>query len=90
MAKKRRRRKKSGGGGGIGSMTLNPGEVPSDEELEAEVAALDEKLTKAAQKKYDEAKKEGYDLAALQHMKSKELGVVAKKEKVDKLSLIHI
>ena len=84
MAKKRRRRKKSGGGGGIGSMTLNPGEVPTDEELEAEVAALDEKLTKAAQKKYDEAKKEGYDLAALQHMKSKELGVVAKKEKVDK------
>jgi len=83
MAKKRRRRKKSGGSGGTGSMTLNPGEVPTDEELEAEVAALDEKLTKAAQKKYDEAKKEGYDLAALQHMKSKELGVVAKKEKVD-------
>ena len=82
MAKKRRRRKKPGGGG-IGSMTLNPGEVPTDEELEAEVAALDEKLTKAAQKKYDEAKKEGYDLAALQHMKSKELGIVAKKEKVD-------
>jgi len=64
-------------------MTLNPGEVPTDEELEAEVAALDDKLTKAAQKKYDEAKKEGYDLAALQHMKSKELGVVANKEKVD-------
>jgi transcription termination factor Rho len=84
MAKKRRRRKKSGsGGGGIGSMTLNPGEVPTDEELEAEVAALDEKLTKAAQKKYDEAKKEGYDLAALQHMKGKELSVVAKKEKVE-------
>ena len=83
MAKKRRRRKKSGGSGGIGSMTLNPGEVPTDEELEAEVAALDDKLTKAAQKKYDEAKKEGYDLAALQHMKSKELGVVANKEKVD-------
>ncbi len=83
MAKKRRRRKKSGGSGGIGSMTLSPGEVPTDEELEAEVAALDDKLTKAAQKKYDEAKKEGYDLAALQHMKSKELGVVANKEKVD-------
>ena len=83
MAKKRRRRKKSGGSGGTGSMTLNPGEVPTDEELEAEVAALDDKLTKAAQKKYDEAKKEGYDLAALQHMKSKELGVVANKEKVD-------
>ncbi|MDP6693173.1 MAG: Rho termination factor N-terminal domain-containing protein, partial [Phycisphaerales bacterium] len=83
MAKKRRRRKKSGNNGGLDSMTLNPGEVPTDEELEAEVAVLDEKLTKAAQKKYDEAKKEGFDLAALQHMKSKELGVVAKKEKVD-------
>ena len=64
-------------------MTLNPGEVPTDEELEAEIAALDEKLTIAAQKKYDEAKKEGYDLAALQHMKGKELGIVAKEEKVD-------
>ncbi|MBC8203637.1 MAG: transcription termination factor Rho [Planctomycetes bacterium] len=84
MAKKRRRRKKSGSGnGGISSMTLSPGEVPTDEELEAEVASLDEKLTKAAQKKYDEAKKEGFDLRALQHMKSKELGVVAKKEKVE-------
>jgi len=84
MAKKRRRRKKSGSSsGGTSSMTLNPGEVPTDEELEAEVAALDDKLTKAAQKKYDEAKKEGFDLRALQHMKSKELGVVAKKEKVE-------
>ena len=83
MAKKRRRRKKPHNSGGIGSMALNPGEVPTDEELEAEIAALDEKLTIAAQKKYDEAKKEGYDLAALQHMKGKELGVVAKEEKVD-------
>jgi len=84
MAKKRRRRKKSSSSnGGISSMTLSPGEVPTDEELEAEVASLDEKLTKAAQKKYDEAKKEGFDLRALQHMKSKELGVVAKKEKVE-------
>ena len=66
----------------MSSMALSPGEVPTDEELEAEVASLDEKLTKAAQKKYDEAKKEGFDLAALQHMKSKELGEVAKKEKV--------
>ena len=84
MAKKRRRRKKSGNssGGDMSSMALSPGEVPTDEELEAEVASLDEKLTKAAQKKYDEAKKEGFDLAALQHMKSKELGEVAKKEKV--------
>ncbi len=83
MAKKRRRRKKTGGNGGFATMSLKPGEVPSDEELEAEAASLDSKLTAAAQKKYDKAKKEGYDLAALQHMKSKELGEIAKQEKVD-------
>lgn len=65
-------------------MSLRPGEVPTDEELEAEAASLDTKLTEAAQKKYDKAKKEGFDLAALQHMKGKELGEIAKKEKVEK------
>lgn len=83
MAKKRRRRKKIGNGGALATMSLKPGEVPSDEELEAEAATLDEKLTEQAQKKYDKAKKEGYDLSALQHMKSKELGKVAKEEKVE-------
>lgn len=82
MAKKRRRRKKTNSGGGLATMSLRPGEVPSDEELEAEAASLDVKLTAAAQKKYDKAKKEGFDLAALQHMRSKELGEVAKQEKV--------
>ena len=81
MAKKRRRRKKTGGGS-LATMSLRPGEVPTDEELEAEAASLDVKLTEAAQKKYDKAKKEGFDLSALQHMKGKELGDVAKKEKV--------
>ena len=83
MAKKRRRRKKPNNNGGLATMSLRPGEVPSDEELEAEAASLDVKLTAAAQKKYDKAKKEGFDLAALQHMKSKDLGEVAKEEKVD-------
>mgnify|MGYP001337175883 CR=1 FL=1 len=73
MAKKRRRRKKSSNDG-LATMSLKPGEVPTDEELETEAASLDSKLTAAAQKKYDKAKQEGYDLAALQHMKSKELG----------------
>ena len=40
MAKKRRRRKKTGGNGGMATMSLKPGEVPSDEELEAEAASL--------------------------------------------------
>jgi len=86
MAKKRRRRKKSSSGDGITSMSLKPGEVPTDEELESEAASLDSKLTAVAQKKYDKAKKEGYDLAALQHMKGKELGEIAKKEKVENWS----
>ena len=86
MAKKRRRRKKSSSGDGLATMSLKPGEVPTDEELETEAASLDSKLTAVAQKKYDKAKKEGYDLAALQHMKSKELGEIAKKEKVENWS----
>jgi transcription termination factor Rho len=83
MAKKRRRRKKTGGNGGMTTMSLKPGEVPTDEELEAEAASLDSKLTAAAQKKYDKAKKEGFDLIALRHMKSKELGEVATQEKIE-------
>ena len=87
MAKKRRRRKGNRNAeGGISGMTLKPGEVPTDEELESEAASLDTKLTEAAQKKYDKAKKEGYDLTALQHMKGKEIGEVAKKEKVENWS----
>ena len=83
MAKKRRRRKKNGGNGGMTTVSLKPGEVPTDEELEAEAASLDSKLTAAAQKKYDKAKKEGFDLTALRHMKSKELGEVATQEKIE-------
>jgi transcription termination factor Rho len=87
MAKKRRRRKGNrNSDGGMSAMTLKPGEVPTDEELESEAASLDTKLTEAAQKKYDKAKKEGYDLTALQHMKGKDLGEVAKKEKVENWS----
>jgi transcription termination factor Rho len=87
MAKKRRRRKGNRNTeGGMSAMTLKPGEVPTDEELESEAASLDTKLTEAAQKKYDKAKKEGYDLTALQHMKGKDLGEVAKKEKVENWS----
>ena len=87
MAKKRRRRKGNRNPeGGMSGMTLKPGEVPTDEELESEAASLDTKLTEAAQKKYDKAKKEGYDLTALQHMKGKDIGEVAKKEKVENWS----
>ena len=66
MAKKRRRRKKGGGGGnsgGMAVMTLQPGEVPTDEQLESEAKALEKELDAKAQKKFDDAKKDGFDLA---------------------------
>ena len=51
MAKKRRRRKKSSSGGAsIALMTLNPGEVPSDEQLEQEAAELEKELDSKTQK----------------------------------------
>jgi len=81
--KSRRRRQKGGGGMRQGSYTstimLQPGEVPTDEQLEAEAQALDAE----AQGKYDLSKKDGLDLAALQHMSSEELAKLAKKEKLE-------
>ena len=83
MAKKRRRRKKSGGkGGGMAVMTLEPGQVPSDEQLEEEAKQLEKELDSKTQKRFDDAKKDGYDLASLQAMNGQELAKIAKKEKV--------
>ena len=71
------------GGGGpyqaAAVVTLNPGEVPSDEQLEAEAQALDAE----AQGKYDLAKKDDLDLTALQHMNNDELFKIARKEKLE-------
>ena len=86
MAKKRRRRKKGGGGGGNSNsatvMTLQPGEVPTDEQLEVEAKALEKELDAKAQKKFDDAKKDGFDLASLQALSGSELAVIGKKEKI--------
>ncbi len=81
--KSRRRRSKRGGGSSqnaaVATVTLQPGEVPSDEQLEAEAAELD----KETQGKYDLAKKDDYNLTKLQHMSNDELIKLAKKEKVE-------
>ena len=61
------------------TVTLNPGDVPTDEQLDAEAMALDAE----AQGKYDLAKKEGLDLTALQHMSNDELLKLAKREKLE-------
>ena len=81
---RRRRRSKSGGsssanGASVTSVTLAPGAVPTDEQLEQEAAELEAEL----QKRYDLAKKNGLDLAALQKMKMEELLKLAKKEKLE-------
>ena len=85
MAKKRRRRKKGGGGGNNNAatvMTLQPGEVPTDEQLEVEAKALEKELDAKTQKKFDDAKKDGFDLASLQALSGSELAVIGKKEKI--------
>ena len=63
-------------------MTLQPGEVPTDEQLETEAMALEKELDAKAQKKFNDAKKAGFDLASLQAMSGPELSALAKKEKI--------
>ena len=86
MAKKSRRRRKrpSGSAAAVAAhaVALKPGEVPTDEELEAEAAALEDEI----QGKYDLAKKDDLSLAVLQQMNADELGKLAKKEKIEDFS----
>src|SRR3954469_20123170 len=80
--KSRRRRKgKFGSNPAFAGATvmLQPGEVPSDEQLEAEMAILDSE----SDGKYEVAKKDDLDLTALQHMNNDELIKLAKKEKLE-------
>ncbi|UCD74930.1 MAG: Rho termination factor N-terminal domain-containing protein, partial [Phycisphaerales bacterium] len=79
-SKKSRRRRKRSGSSATAVLTpmLQPGEVPTDEELEAEAAALEEE----AQGKYDLTKKDDLSLAALQHMALEELHKIAKRHRI--------
>ncbi|MHC4245800.1 MAG: transcription termination factor Rho [Planctomycetota bacterium] len=85
MTSKSRRRRRSKGGGNnsgngasIATVTLAPGSVPTDEELELEAAELENEL----QERYDLAKKKDLDLAKLQKLTNPELLKIAKKEKI--------
>src|SRR5690554_2018502 len=77
--KSRRRGKKRSSAASVATVTLQPGQVPSDEVLEAEAAALEEET----QGKYDLAKKDEFNLVTLQHMTNAELAKLGKKEKVE-------
>ena len=76
--KSRRRRKRSGPSDTPLAVTLQPGEVPTDEELEAEAAAIEAET----QGRYDLAKKDDLNLVALQHMTSDGLATIAKSEQI--------
>lgn len=83
MGKKTRRRRKKGPGGGRGpssvqTVVVQPHEVPSDEQLDAEARAIEDDT----QGRYDLAKKDELSMAVLQHMTMDELGKIAKKEKM--------
>ncbi|MDA0296633.1 MAG: transcription termination factor Rho [Planctomycetota bacterium] len=83
-SKSRRRRRKPGGsstphGSSGDSITLAPGSVPTDEQLELEAAELEEEL----QERYNLAKKSDLDLAKLQKLTNPELLKLAKKEKIE-------
>ncbi len=82
--KKYRKRKKQSSGGGRGgppmaTVTLQPGQVPTDDELEAEAKALEAET----QGKYEMAKKDEVSLGALQKMNSDALGKLAKQLKLE-------
>jgi transcription termination factor Rho len=76
---RKRRNKKGGATNSALTVTLQPGEVPSDEELEAEAAAI----ARETEGKYEQAKKDDMSLSALQRMNADELAKVAKSEKID-------
>jgi transcription termination factor Rho len=77
--KYRKRRKKPSSADAALTVTLQPGEVPSDEQLEAEAAAIADE----SQGRYELAKKDDLSLSTLQRMTTDELARVAKKEKIE-------
>ena len=76
---RKRRNKKPNSGSASLTVTLEPGEVPSDEELEAEARAIDDET----QGKYDLAKQDEMSLTVLQKMSTDTLTTVAKDEGIE-------
>ncbi|MEY3022947.1 MAG: hypothetical protein RIS86_2145 [Planctomycetota bacterium] len=94
MSQKQRRRRRKGGaeggsGGGSGgsgprqpvmpSPVLQPGQLPTDEQLAAELAEIEKEL----EGKYEIAKKDDLNLAKLQKMPIGELNKLAKKSGIE-------
>ena len=78
MKKYRKRKKKGHGSGQMMTVTIQPGEVPSDADLDAEAASLPQETDE----RYEQAKKDDISLAKLQHMTNEELATLAKDEEI--------
>lgn len=63
----------------VNAVPIQPGDVPSDEALELEAEALEAET----QGRFDEAKKDALNLAALQRMSNEELAKLAKQEAIE-------
>ena len=84
MSKKRRRRKKSPGNApAVPVVTLEPGSVPTDEQLAEEARELESTLDKKTRAKYEKAKKEGLDFAVLQKTSGPKLVTIAEEDGIE-------
>ena len=82
--KYRKRRKRNPETSSTLTVTLQPGEVPSDEQLEAEAVALEEET----QGKYNLAKKDDLSLVVLQRMATDQLNELAEAEKIEEFAAL--
>ena len=80
--KYRKRRKRNSATSSTLTVTLQPGEVPSDEQLEAEAVALEEET----QGKYELAKKDDLSLVVLQRMATDQLNELAEAEEIEEFA----
>ena len=84
MAKKRRRRKKSTSQSpAVPVVMLEPGSVPTDEQLAQEAKELEASLDAKTRAKYEKAKKDGLDAAVLQKKPASQLIKLAEKAGVE-------
>ena len=80
--KYRKRRKRGGGPDAALTVALQPGEVPTDDELDAEAAAIEDE----AHGRYEEAKKDDLSLTVLRRMGTEELHALAEQEQLEDYS----
>ncbi|MCH8342792.1 MAG: transcription termination factor Rho [Planctomycetes bacterium] len=80
--KYRKRRKRNPETSSTLTVTLQPGEVPSDEQLEAEAVALEAET----QGKYELAKKDDLSLVVLQRMATDQLNELAEAEEIEEFA----